>query len=830
MKQTKFNSEWKIFDGVDGPFAAVWGMAPVGKPITLPHDAMIEEERSATCESGNQSGFYPAKAYTYVKDFEAPKSWMGKQIYVEFEGIMRKSMVYVNGKFAGRNASGYSQFFVYLNPFLVYGKKNTIKVVAVNQELASRWYSGSGIYRDVNLCVGGEVHTVPEGVRISTESIDADYADICVSSSIKNAGDEVKTVRVINTFFNQKGKRVASGENRVTLEPSVTAKTVMHITVDKPALWSIDSPSLYKCVTEIRIGNTLVDTTENTFGIRTLQLDARNGLRINGKSVKLRGACIHHDNGIIGATTLYDAELFRLKNLKAAGFNAIRSAHNPMGKAMLRACDELGFIVMDELSDMWLEPKNCNDFSLDFEESWQSEAERIVAKDYNHPCVALYSLGNEIPEIGRTSGKKMNRAIANYVRGLDGTRFITNCINGFLAVSDVLGEVAGSGEYDGYIQEYNEREKAEIEREKASAGSEGVNAVMGGVQQAMMDVFAVSDHLTEQLEEISCELDAIGLNYLTKRHALEHELHPDRVVIGSETYPPEIPRLWKVVTENNHVIGDFTWTGYDYLGEAGIGIFHYDDNFTGQGRYPDRLAYTGDININGYRRPVSYLREIVYGLRKAPFIAVMRPDKAGQKYDMNNWKYIDATDSWTHYGYEGKQVEAVVISSSDEVELILNGKSLGKKKTDKTTYTACFMTDYEVGELTAVGYTNGKEDGRHTLVTAKTATEFAVETSKTALSSDMQDVAFITVDLVDSNGVRNMQEQKSVTVSVEGAGYLMGFGSANPSSEGSYQSPSQQSFDGRVMAAIRSNGKKGNITVTFSADGIAAKTVNIEVK
>jgi len=827
MQKELFHEGWTVYTGVKGPFEAVSGSQTAKTPVILPHDAMIYEERDPDCGSGAQSGYYPAKAYTYEKEFMVPAEWAEKQLWLEFEGVMSKALVYLNGNLIGKNKYGYSQFFIDLTPALKQGEKNRLKVISVNQDRNSRWYSGSGIYRNVNLYTGGSIYVPAETLRVSTEGIEEEYALIRIDTVVANASLKNKKIRLVHTVKAPGGETVAEGENRVTVGGGKKAAARTRLTIDFPRLWSPDTPELYKVITCVYEGDACLDITEESFGIRTLKLDARKGLRINGEAVKLRGACIHHDNGIIGATTLYQAEEFRIRQLKAAGFNSIRSAHHPAGKALLKACDRIGMLVMDELADMWNEPKNANDFSMDFAEEWEQEAARMVAKDYNHPSVILYCTGNEIPEIGRSSGADANRRITALLHELDRTRYVTNAINGFLAASDCM---ANGAQNQGAGQENPGESQENNGSNRDSAGCEGLNSMMGSTMKQMMDAFAVSDLLTECMEESSCELDVVGYNYLTARHESEHERHPDRVVVGSETYPAEIPVLWKIVEENPHVIGDFTWTGYDYLGEAGIGIFHYESGRTEQGWYPDRLAYTGDINLNACRRPVSYLREIVYGLRKTPYIMVERPQYYGKQYDKNYWKYVDATDSWTYPGFEGKPVRILILSPSEEVELFLNGVSLGRKKVgEQEPYTAVYEAVYEPGILCAEGI--GLEPGKEKvcLRTAGKTEKLEVHVENQALTADGQGAAFVTVDLTDSEGIRNGWEECEIRVRVEGAGTLLGFGSANPSSEECYQSSVCRTFDGRVMAVIRSGMQEGDIEVTFSAEGCPDETVHIAV-
>ena len=824
MRAINFNDGWYIRNGVADPFSAIFGQQEEQKAVILPHDAMIEEEREQGCASKSQSGFYPAKSYTYTKEFFVPDEWRERQQLMEFEGVMSKAFVYLNGEFVASNKYGYSGFTIDLSPRLVYGEKNTLKVIAVNQDQASRWYPGSGIYRDAVLWQGGQTYIVPGKVRITTEYMEPEYAVLKIECTIKNTQAFPVRLRLCGEVLEADGGVIAKVESFVALGAQEEAVTQMRVTVSGAKAWDVENPILYQCRLALYDKEELSDEALEEFGIRTLQLDARNGLRINGKKVKLRGACIHHDNGIIGAATLYQAEEFRMMQLKKAGFNSIRSAHHPAGKALLRACDRHGILVMDELSDMWNEPKNCNDYAIDFSNDWEQEVKRMVAKDYNHPCVVLYSTGNEIPEIGRASGAEMNRKIAACLRKEDPTRYVNSSISGFLAVTHRMQEFAAA------MQEYSQANEQMEQAPESAGGSESLNNAMGAAGEQMLDAFSVSPILTECIEPVASEVDVVGYNYLTARHVLEHELHPDRIVVGSESSPPEIPRLWKIVEENPHVIGDFTWTGYDYLGEAGIGIYHYDTDRTEQGWYPDRLAYVGDIDLNANRRTISYLREIAYGLRKEPYLAVERVDKYGKKCAMNNWKYKDTIHSWTFHGYENRETQVHILSGCDEVELFLNGESLGRKKVgEQEPYTVSYRLNYLPGELIAVGYVEGKEAGRDVLRTAMAASKFQILVHNQRLKAGGQEIAFLIVDLTDKEGIWNRFEEKEVTVSLEGAGILCGFGSANPSCEGSYQNQTAATYDGRIMAAVRSGMEAGKIMVTFTAGDCEPQQVELTV-
>lgn len=820
MKKQLFHENWTVEKGVKDPFEEMMGISN-GEKVTLPHDAMIFEERSRECANGGQTGYYPCYSYTYTKSFYVPEEWKDMQTILEFEGVMRKAMVYVNGELIGRHAYGYSQFFVDLGSQLKYGTDNQIKVIAINEDRSSRWYPGSGIYRDVNLYTGGTASVAPEGIRIKTESVEDSYAVIGIDTEIRGIMREKQEIILEICLIDSQGRKMAEGKNAVTVPGRDTAISHMRLTVPDPDLWSVDTPSLYQCIAVIRADDKVIDSAEETFGIRTLCVDARKGLRINGESVELRGACIHHDNGVIGACTLERAEEYRIRKLKEAGFNSIRSSHHPMSKAMLRVCDRMGMLVMDELCDMWNTPKNSNDFSFEFADCWKDEVRRMIAKDYNHPCVIMYSVGNEMPEAGMASGRIQCRQIANLLRCEDSGRFVTAGVNGMLALRGMTMEEGAQLRQDFPQGGGTATVMSGNERKSSAEGSEKLNDVMGDISFEERDALNSLPVFTRLLDEICGELDVVGLNYMPARYTLEHKLHPDHVVVGSESYPTEIARLWKSVEENPYVIGDFTWTGYDYLGEAGIGSFHYEVMPEGQGIYPDRLAYCGDINLNGYRRPMSYLREIVFGLRKTPFIAVERVDRYGYGCLRNHWKYDDAVDSWTFPGYEGKPAKLKVLSPSEEVELFLNGVSQGKKPAGKDHgFEASYELSYEPGELTAVGFDKGMKTAQITIHTAGTAAKMEVYPNTKELIADGRDALILDICVTDENGIPNMWEEKEITVEVEGPAYLAGFGNANPSSEGSYQDHTCKTFDGRVIAVIRSDSRPGTVTVRLTASGL----------
>lgn len=813
MKKADFNAKWQFVKGYVPSLKVLQMYGKQAQEVTLPHDAMIHEMRDENTKSGGATGFYPGGMYTYFKTFSVPEDWEEKTVLLEFEGVYETAMVYINGALAKTNRNGYTNFYVDIARYLNFGEENEIKVVADNSaEENSRWYSGSGIYRGVSLYVGEPVQIPLNGVRITTEEADKDVAVVEISTKVLNRSRKKEKLTIIAKLEDEKHRVY---EDRVHLTGFAESENTVHqqIAIEHPMLWNCDTPHLYQCTVQIYAGDKLLDEQTISYGIRKITLDALRGLRINGEPVKLRGTCVHHDHGILGAAAYEDAELRKCRLIKEAGFNSIRSAHHPAGKAFLDACDKVGLLVMDELTDMWTVHKNNHDFAFSFLDEYQNMIKNMVEKDYNHACVILYSVGNEIQEIGTERGAELNRMLCNAFKELDSTRFTTNGMNALNA--------AGAKVYP-IMQELAPliRKDAEKVGTNDNSGSNVINSFMKLMEGEAGDAFAAHPIITEVLEESSESMDIIGLNYLTGRHLLEGELHPNKCVLGTETFPADIARLWKVVNSSNRVLGDFTWTGYDYLGEAGCGIFYYDGKSNFGSHYPDRTAYIGDIDLAGYRRPVSFFREIVYGLRTEPYIAVERVDKYGKKCSKTPWMFKDNIASWTWRGYEGKPAVVDVYSNAPEVELFLNGRSLGRKPAGaEHGFTATFELNYEPGVLEAASYQNGMETGRCQLGTADEDVQIHVEADKKELQANGEDLCFLTMNLCDAKGTANLYEKRRIHIEIEGEGILAAFGNADPQSIESYDASCWETYDGYALAAVRAGDKKGAVSVTVWMEG-----------
>lgn len=812
MSITSFNDSWTVRPKVS-PYAQLQGAPTPGEPVTLPHDAIIGQARTATGPVGGRNGYFPGGVFEYSKTFDAPEHYRTKVVRLELQGVYRDAMVFVNGTFAAQRPSGYATFVVDLDPFLRYGEQNTIRVDARAHD-DSRWYTGAGIYRDTRLIVSDLTHIPHDGIRVSTPDIDTDRAVVEVVTPISNVGPHTETRIVDTAIVDADGVVVASASSPSTVRSRDGALVRQRLFVRDASLWSPESPALYTVRSVLRDEADVLDSHETTFGIRTLQLDPFKGLQINGETVKLRGACIHHDNGLLGSATIARADERRVELLKTAGFNAIRSSHNPMSQAMLDACDRLGVLVMDETFDMWTEGKSPYDYSLAFPEWWERDVESLVAKNYNHPSVVFYSIGNEILETGDPLGSTWGRHLAEKIRSLDSTRFVTNGINGFVSVlKDVVQMMQAGAE---------------------QAGGNGREPVGGGVNDLMnsaadfMNRVSASPLVTERTEESFALLDVAGLNYGDSRYLIDKDLFPDRIIVGSEMFPPGIARYWRLVEENAHVIGDFTWTGWDYLGEVGIGRVQYADEVpVFEAPYPWITAWSGDHDITGYRRPISYYRETVYGLRHSPFIAVFRPENHNRPVRPGMWAWSDTESSWTWDVPDGTATSVEVYSDADEIELTVNGTSLGRKPAGRDqAFITTFDVSYERGEVTAVAYVDGAEVTRTTLRTAGDDVRLAVDVDRSVIRADDTDLAYVAIHLADENDVIHPAVDRDVHVAVTGPASLQALGSGRPDNDQPYSGAFHRTFRGRALAVIRPTGP-GIVKITVSADGLQERIIEV---
>lgn len=787
MQRIPFNDKWKFKkQGDSHEFSLHW------EEIVLPHDAVISEPRDEKQFNGTKKAFFPNGAWEYVKVFNAPESWQGKDVFLEFEGVQNHAIVYVNGSCVGSHAYGYTEFTLSIAKYLRFGEKNVVKVVCKTGD-DSRWYTGGGIYRNVNLLVAETFHIVNNGLRIATEYANEKNARLRIAVKLS----ENKSVEVRLQIFRAEEKIV---EKTVKTNEDDTYM----LDVCEPQLWSAETPELYRCRAELLCGGTVSDVAEERFGIRTMTVSAKDGLKINGKQVHLRGACIHHDNGIIGVRTFRDAEYRRIRILKEAGFNAIRSAHHPASRYLLEACDELGMYVMDEAFDMWQMPKSCDDYANEFDANWHDDIRAMVEKDHNHPCVILYSIGNEISDLAGAAGVTLAKDISRAVKSLDPYRYTTVAINGLLLLMQ-------------------KKEMMTLLTGEEQERKQDINEAMSSLDDVMVRINNTPS--MDYAIKGGCDaVDIAGYNYMHNRYEPDIEKYPDRVIVGSETYAKYIAEMWEHICTHDNVIGDFTWTGWDYLGETGIGNVSYEsyDYHKGfYGEYPYITANCGDIDITGFRTPQSYYREIVFGLRKQPYIAVHNPAMAGKTEYCSAWGWGDVVSSWSYPGYDGTPL-SVDVYGKGTVELYLNGRLFGSSDCGKE-YRTTFTVPYEAGVLEAVIRSEGQEY-RYTLQSAGQECIVKLSAENAPIRGGL---AFINIELTDKSGNIHFAEDRSVSLEVTG-GKLLGFGSGAPKTTEKFSDNIHMTYRGRAFAVILAEAPKVVVRAQAESTGLEELILNVK--
>ena len=727
------------------------------KPVLLPHDATQYEGRAADAPSGTGGAYYLGGSYEYSRTIDVPESWRGQTVSLLFEGVYPKSKVLLNGQEIGGCAYGYSQFEVPLCG-LRYGEKNEITVIADNSRTPnSRWYAGAGIYRPVWLMMGGEVRILHDGIRVTTLSTDP--AVVRVETEYEGSADV--SVEILDG-----NHVVASGEGGS-----------VDLAVPDAKLWDAEHPNLYTCRVRLIEGGETADEAETRFGIRQITFSTE-GLFVNGQSVKLRGGCIHSDNGILGARSFDEAEWRRVKRLKEYGFNAIRSAHNPLCRAALEACDALGIYVMDETWDMWDKKKTDHDYAERFPENWRQDVRQMIAKDYNHPSVILYSIGNEVTEPAKPEGVALAADIIKEIKRFDVTRPVTGGMNITLILMAAKGVNfnGGGGEDQVSSAEFNE--------------------MAAGLGKRMMAA-AASPEGDEASSPVLDLLDIAGYNYAQSRYEKERELHPDRIVVGSETFPQDLPGNWALVEKCPWVIGDFMWTAWDYLGEVGIGGWVADPGQQGFAKpYPWKLGDTGALDILGNETAEAGMASVIWGARKTPYIAVRPIIKPGESWYHAAWRGSNAIPSWSWRGLEGLETEVEVYSKADFVELFLNGQPLGKAET--VDGMALFKVRYQPGELKAAAYGPDGVRTESTLCSAEGTVRPVITPEE---EPEIGKVLFADISLRGENGAAESNADENLHVSVTG-GTLLAFGSARARTEEVFHSGEYRTYYGRSLAAV----------------------------
>lgn len=755
--------------------------------VQLPHDAMLTESRYASCRNAVQSGYLPGGKYRYSKCFRLSQEDLHKNIKLHFDGVYRNAVVKVNGHTVAENRYGYSPFTADISEKVVDGE-NSVVVLADNSLVPNcRWYSGSGIYRPVHLEIADK--NAPTFLKIKTVSYSPAIIEI-------DTDDEAEVF-----VFDSEDQLVASGRKG-------------RYEVKSPNLWSDETPYLYTC-TVCRGGEKL----SRRFGIRMLEWSGKTGLLVNGKEVLLRGGCIHHDNGVLGACSFADAEERRVKILKEQGFNALRMAHNPASEFLLDACDRIGMYVMDEAFDGWYVPKEYHDFSRSFFDEYKSVLKAMVDKDYNHPSVIMYSVGNEVTETAEKRGIALCGEMRDYLHELDDTRPVTCGINVLLDVYARLG-IGVYKDKDEYKTKPLPENKKYREKKSGSAFFNYWAAKLGKL------FFVLSKgHLAEKVVcDITPSLDIVGLNYASSRYDIDAKKYPDRLMVGSETMSGDLPYNWSRVLKHKQLIGDFVWSAWDYIGETCMGWTY--QSYKGL----PLLSGQGMIDITGLPLAQMAFMQVVWGLRKAPYIAVRPLNHSGETPSKGAWQFTNALPSWTWHGFEGKKTVVEVYAASDFVRLILNGREIGTKKV--VGNKALFSVNYEAGTLTAIALdSNKRETDRAELKSGGHDEVLTVRCDRLSLSPNGRDLCFAEIEFTDGQGNLLPYIEQRIDIEIDGeAVTLQGFGSALTKTDEVFVNTHHNSYRGRALAVFRAGRNPGKATITISSGNVESVSLCLEVK
>lgn len=754
MKRTTLRRNWKL------------DLNGVTREISIPYDFSVGLERRADAKGGADEGFFPTGRANYYTVFEADPA---SHAFLSFDGVMGLTEVYLNGNFVKFHPYGYTAFLCDVQPYLK--ERNELLVIAdTEQQTTSRWYTGGGIFRDVTLLTSSADYIVPNSVFVKTKNIRNHTA--YVSVEFKVSAEKAQTAEAY-IEIPEIGVKLT---RYLYLDRGETAFSVSTMLKDITP-WSPDTPALYTCSITLKTESS-EDSDTSTFGIRTVECDPENGLLLNGEPVKLYGACVHHDNGIIGAASYSSAEERRVRILKENGFNAIRCAHNPPSAAMLDACDRLGMLVIDEIFDAWRLGKRNFDYHVWFERYWAEDTDNMVLRDRRHPSVIMWSTGNEIFEkTGASDGYHTSRMIADRIRMNDDTRPVTHAFCSF----------------------WNDSEFSRQEYETLNYPA---------------DRF---DFFTERIRYTAGTMDVYGYNYLLDRMAKDEVRFPDMLFSLTESYPLDAVKNKKYMDAHPRMTGEFVWTGWDYFGETGIGHVKYGIESTaawGLTAFPNHIADCGDIDICGFRRPQSYYREAAWNDGSVR-ILTRDPEKYGQVYAMSAWGFYDVSRTWTYPGKDGMTTEVYVFTTAPSCELLLNGKSLGKKNPDEKGI-AVFEVPYAPGTLSAVSYSEcGCTAGEDTLATTASPKSIGIR------PCDINDLVYFEITLLDENGNVSWTADDRITITAEN-GTVIGTGSGKNETDHVYTSTECDAYHGRILAAVLPDADAETITVTVSACGMSA--------
>lgn len=763
-----------------------------GKAVTLPHDAMLAEPRTAISAGGTNTGWYEGYDYEYQRTLTVPENELADTHILEFEGVYHNAEVWLNGQKAAFRPYGYTNFYVDCAPYLHAGE-NELRVIARNADQPnSRWYSGAGIYRPVQLWKARGAHITLNGVKIRTLSLQPAIVEVRVKTTAPG------TVRL-------------TVDDLPAMQQESDGEAVFTLTLDNARLWTPETPNLYTC----RV-NFADDVVTETFGVRKVEWGT-DGFLLNGKRYIIQGACIHHDNGLLGAVCDPDAVARKVRLLKENGYNAIRSAHNPCSKALLAECDRQGMLVMDEYIDHWYIHKTEHDYVDYFNEWWHQDLTDMVEKDYNHPCVVLYSTGNEVSETAQKRGIALTKEMTDFLHGLDDSRPVTCGVNIFFNFLSSIGFGVYSDEKAKKEAERAEKAKQRGEKaaKKKAVGSQFFNNLAGLLGDEFMKRGATLHGCDVKTRDAFANMDIAGYNYGIYRYKHDLKKYPQRLILGSETFCNDAYKFRELAKQEPRLVGDFVWAGMDYLGEVMVGSWEYADYAeTFDGGLGWVSAGSGRIDLTGKPLGEALYTRVALEADNGPYIAVCPVNHTGDRHSPSAWKMTNAMPSWSWTGCEGRKANVEVYARAARVELVLNGHTVGSK-TLKNDCLARFSIPYESGTLEAVSYDAADHEiGRYKLQSAGGATSLTLDAEEPAAQTGH--LCYVRLRYTDENGITKPLMRGNIQVQVRG-GTLVGLGSACPFNKHSYLDSETDTYYGEALAIVRMG--DGDAMTIAASDG-----------
>lgn len=774
-----------------------------GKTVTLPHDAMLAEPRTALSAGGTNTGWYEGYDYEYRRTLTVPENELADTHILEFEGVYHNAEVWLNGQKAAFRPYGYTNFYVDCAPYLHAGE-NELRVIARNADQPnSRWYSGAGIYRPVQLWTARSAHIALNGVKICTLSLDPAVVEVRVKTTAPG------TVRL-------------TVDDLPVVQQESDGEAVFTLTLDNARLWTPETPNLYTC----RVSFADDEVTE-TFGVRKVEWGT-DGFLLNGKRYIIQGACIHHDNGLLGAVCDPDAVARKVRLLKENGYNAIRSAHNPCSKVLLTECDRQGMLVMDEYIDHWYIHKTEHDYVDYFNDWWHQDLTDMVEKDYNHPCVVLYSTGNEVSETAQKRGIALTKEMTAFLHGLDDSRPVTCGVNIFFNFLSSIGFGVYSDEKAKKEAERAEKAKQSGEKaaKKKAVGSQFFNNLAGLLGDEFMKRGATLHGCDVKTRDAFANMDIAGYNYGIYRYKHDLKKYLQRLILGSETFCNDAYKFRELAKQEPRLVGDFVWAGMDYLGEVMVGSWEYADyaeTFDGGPGWVS--AGSGRIDLTGKPLGEALYTRVALEADNGPYIAVCPVNHTGDRHSPSAWKMTNAMPSWSWTGCEERKANVEVYARAARVELVLNGHTVGSK-TLKNDCLARFSIPYESGTLEAVSYDAADHEiGRCKLQSAGGTTRLTLDAEEPTVKPGH--LCYIRLRYTDENGITKPLARGNIQVQVRG-GTLVGLGSACPFNKHSYLDSETDTYYGEALAIVRMG--DGDAMTIAASDGEYSAELTVPVQ